>query len=340
MSPKLIQVAKLYTPHIFDLFHNELDTSLCCQVKRCHALGREVTYVIGLYGEDREYIVKCNVEVNESGGDNICQEIHCTCQKFESFGILCGHAIKALDRINIMEIPERYILGRWRLHAKDYAIEETITVVENDPKLVMATCYRDLCPRMVKLAARSSEYKPAYQLVDKTLKDFSGASSSEDNIEVGTKEFVADPNFSRAKGLKKKEGGHKGGSRLKPWHEKTTKRTKVVSQPTRLTQSIGQSSDIRNIQNSSSNHTPDVEVPYWPQLMNSRYNLLMHDVNFACPPTYPLSTPLSSQASYNPQSSQGLGFDLVEHSPMVAELVFRNDSLFDFFSHLEPPPQN
>ncbi|XP_028073728.1 protein FAR1-RELATED SEQUENCE 1-like [Camellia sinensis] len=205
-------------------------------------------YVIGLYGEDRKYIVKGNVEVNESGGDNICQEIHCTCQKFESFAILWGHAIKALDRMNIMKIPERYILGQWRLDAKDCAIEETITVVKNDPKLVIAARYRDLCPRMVKLAARSSECKLAYQLVNETLRDLcakvdnmmasldgSVTFGSGGNIEVGTKEFVVDPNFARAKGLKKKEDRHKGGSRLKLWHEKTTKRTKVVSQPTRLT---------------------------------------------------------------------------------------------------------
>ncbi|KAL7191379.1 hypothetical protein ACSBR2_023450 [Camellia fascicularis] len=115
---------------------------------------------------------------------------------------------------------------------------------------------------MVKLAAQSSECKPAKTLrdlctkVDNMMASYgSGTSGSEGNIEVGTKEFVVDPNFARAKGLKKKEGGHKSGSRLKPWHEKT-KRTKVVSQPTRLTQSIGQSSDTRNIQNSSSNHPP------------------------------------------------------------------------------------
>ncbi|XP_028073083.1 protein FAR1-RELATED SEQUENCE 1-like [Camellia sinensis] len=188
------------------------------------------------------------MEVNEPEGDNICQEIHCTCQKFESFGILYSHAIKALDRMNIMKIPKRYILGRWRLDAKDCAIEEIITVVENDPKLVIAARYRDLCPRMVKLVARLSECKHAYQLVDETLRDLcakvdntmtsldgSGASGSRGNIEVGTKEFVVDPNFARAKGLKKKKGRHKGGSRLKPRHEKTTKRTKVVSQLTCLT---------------------------------------------------------------------------------------------------------
>ncbi|XP_028108416.1 protein FAR1-RELATED SEQUENCE 1-like [Camellia sinensis] len=248
MSPMLIQVAKLYTRPIFDLFHNELNTSLHCQVKQCHELEREVTYVIGLYREDREYIVK---------------------------------------------------------DAKDCAIEKTITVVENDPKLVIAARYKDLCPRMVKLAARSSECKLGYQLVEETLRDLcakvdnmmtsldgSGTSGSGGNIEVGTKEFVVDPNFAQAKGLKKKEGGHKGGSRLKPWHEKTTKRTKFVLQPTRLTQNIGQSSNTRNIQNSSSNHT------------------------------------------------SGLGFDLAKHNPMVAESIFRNDSLFDFFSHSEPPSPN
>lgn len=48
-----------------------------------------------------------------------------------------------------------------------------------------------------------------------TSLDGSGVSSSGGNIEVDTKEFVVDPNFARAKGLKKKDGGHKGGSRLK-----------------------------------------------------------------------------------------------------------------------------
>ncbi|KAL7212264.1 hypothetical protein ACSBR2_015021 [Camellia fascicularis] len=44
-----------------------------------------------------------------------------------------------------------------RLDAKDCAIKKTVTMVENDLKLLIATRYRDLYPRMVKLAARSSE---------------------------------------------------------------------------------------------------------------------------------------------------------------------------------------
>ncbi|KAL7230747.1 hypothetical protein ACSBR2_009099 [Camellia fascicularis] len=152
-SSILNQVANLYTPPIFDLFHNELDMSLCYRVKQCHELEEEVRYVISLYGDDREYIVKGNMEVNELEGDKICQKIHCTYQKFENIRILCGHAIKALDRINVMEISERYILGRWRLDAKSGEIKgEKVEVDDNDPKLEISARYRDLCPRMVKLA--------------------------------------------------------------------------------------------------------------------------------------------------------------------------------------------
>ncbi|KAF5940655.1 hypothetical protein HYC85_021822 [Camellia sinensis] len=237
-SPILIQVASLYTPPIFDLFHCELDTSLCCQVKQFHELEGEVKCVIGLYGNGKEYIVEGRVEVIGLRGEKSCQEIHCTCKKFENFGILCSHAIKALDRMNVMKIPERYILGRWRLDAKDCEVEEKNVVVdEDDPKLLILARYRDLCPRMVKLATQASMHKPAYQLVDEGIKELcvkvnnmmKGVGS------FGTNELdVDDPNITQVKGIKKKDVGHKGRGRLKPWHEMMNKKTKVISQPTRL----------------------------------------------------------------------------------------------------------
>ncbi|KAL7170256.1 hypothetical protein ACSBR2_035180 [Camellia fascicularis] len=215
-SPILNQVANLYTPPIFDLFHNELDMSLSCQVKQCHELEGEVRYVIDSYGDDREYIVEGNMEVDELGGDKICQKIHCTCQKFENIGILCGHAIKALDRMNVMEIPER-----------------------------------DLCPRMVKLATQASVYKSAYQLVDEGIKELC---------------------------------------------------TKV-------------------------NKMMDVGIPYWPQLMNYGYNLFkLDDTNIACSSSYPQSTPLSSQISFNSQTSQGMPFDEGELNPNGGEPFLDNET--------------
>ncbi|XP_028072973.1 protein FAR-RED IMPAIRED RESPONSE 1-like [Camellia sinensis] len=255
-SPILIQVASLYTPSIFDLFHCELDTSLCCQVKQFHELEGEGKCVIGLYGNGKEYIVEGRVEVIGLRGEKSCQEIHCTCKKFENFGILCSHAIKAFDRMNVMKIPKRYILGRWRLDAKDCEVEEKNVVVdEDDPKLLILARYRDLCPRMVKLATQASMHKPAYQLVDEGIKELCvKVNNMIKGVEnFGTNELdVDDPNFAQVKGIKKKDVGHKGRGRLKPWHEMMNKKTKVISQPTRLSKTIGQSSNTTNVQNSSS----------------------------------------------------------------------------------------
>ncbi|KAF5952991.1 hypothetical protein HYC85_010935 [Camellia sinensis] len=96
---------------------------------------------------------------------------------------------------------------------------------------------------MVKLATQASVCKSAYQLVDEGIKelcakvnkmiasfDGSGTCGSGNNIDMSS-----NPNFARVKGLKKKKDGRqKGGSRLKPWHEKANKMTKIISQPTHL----------------------------------------------------------------------------------------------------------
>ncbi|XP_028124371.1 protein FAR1-RELATED SEQUENCE 5-like [Camellia sinensis] len=199
-SPILIQVASLYTPPIFDLFDCELDTSLCCQVKQFHELKGEIKCVIGLYGNGKEYIVEGRVEVIGLRGEKSCREIHCTCQ--------------------------------WRLDAKDCEVEKKNVIVdENDPKLFILARYRDLCPRMVKLATQASMHKPAYQLVDEGIKELcvkvnnmmKGVGS------FGTNELdVDDPNITQVKGIKKKDVGHKEMSRLKPWCKMMNKKTKVI----------------------------------------------------------------------------------------------------------------
>ncbi|KAF5960661.1 hypothetical protein HYC85_001870 [Camellia sinensis] len=314
-SPILIQVASLYTPPIFDLFHCELDTSLCCQVKQFHELEGEVKCVIGLYGNGEEYIVEGRVEVIGLRGEKSCQEIHCTCKKFENFGILCSHAIKALDRINVMKIPER-------LDAKDCEVEEKNVVMdEDDPKLLILARYRDLCPRMMKLATQASMHKSAYQLVDEGIKELCvKVNNMMKGVEnFGTNELdVDDPNFAQVKGIKKKDVGHKGRGRLKPWYEMMNKKTKVVSQPTRLN--------------------------YW--LIKQHYKCS----KFILKPTtdYIVLVYLLFMVFYGVKCWEsllatidklwGISLNLVGHNPMETE--FRNESSFDFSIYSQPPPQN
>jgi hypothetical protein len=143
-----------------------------------------------------------------------------------------------------MEIPESYVLGRWRLDAKHCASKENkVNMEESDPKLIKAARCRNICPKMVKLGTRSSELKAAYEYLDSAIdslcvdvdKIFFEAG---DSIEEGTKEVdTINPNFLQAKGLKKKKiNVHKGRVRLKPWHENIRKRKRLCSKPTRLAQ--------------------------------------------------------------------------------------------------------
>lgn len=189
-----------------------------------------------------------------------------------------------------VKIADKFFLGRWRLDAKGCSSEErhvtededhrldakgcsseerSIIEDEDDPKLVKgAMRFRDLCPRMINLAARSSEYDEAYKLVDETIRDLctkvdnmiiaSGVSSSGGHMDVGLD--VVDPNLQQAKGLKKRAIALKGHARLKPWHERIAKREKVVSQ-SHLTQVIEKPQDHGSVHNSSSHHPQDVEIP-------------------------------------------------------------------------------
>lgn len=252
-SPILIQVAQLYTPPIFDLFHDEVDTSLACIVKQHSELEGEFKCVIGLHNREKKmFLVSGNVELDEFG-NNVCVDVRCACRKFENFGILCGHAIKGLDRMGVLEIPERYILGRWRLDAKGCASKgSNVSVEEEDPKLVKAARYRNLCSKMVKLGARACQLKVAYDFVNTTVDSMCGKVDKMfleegDSIEEGNKEVdVIHSNLVQAKGLKRKTTPRRGGARLKPWHEKIGKRRRVASKATHLGQVLNLISSLYN----------------------------------------------------------------------------------------------
>ncbi|KAH7853484.1 hypothetical protein Vadar_002988 [Vaccinium darrowii] len=167
--PMLLHAAKFYTPHLFDLFHKQFDISLGCKVIETWELEDEIGFVVQRHGQEREYKVLGRVELNALGVKTLTK-VSCSCRKFESFGILCGHAIKVLSQMNVMKIPKKYILGRWRLDAKSCSSKgKEVMVEENGRKLVILARYRHLCPKAVTLVARVSEDDEAYKLVENTM---------------------------------------------------------------------------------------------------------------------------------------------------------------------------
>ncbi|KAG5535528.1 hypothetical protein RHGRI_023335 [Rhododendron griersonianum] len=148
------------------------------------------------------------------------------------------------------------------------------------------------------------------------------------SIEVETQELEkVDPQFARVKGLKKKKGLQiKGRRRLKPWFEKGRKRKKkVVSQSTHLDEHIDHNATTTIVHDSFMTQRMDVEIPYVPQMMSSEVNC--HSI------------PSSSQASYNPQTSQVTPIDLASHSSKGYSLL-DDDSFLELLSFSEDPKHN
>ena len=162
-APMLVQAGQVYTPTIFELFQDEYDIFQCAIATPCDVLDGWHQFVVRLFDEHREYLVlvKANEEI-----------VNCSCRKFEMEGILCGHALKVLDMMNIKQIPEQYICKRWRRDARKSSRTTPILMSnEENPKLMVASRYRQLCPRMVQLAARCSGLQPAYQLVSRGVEE-------------------------------------------------------------------------------------------------------------------------------------------------------------------------
>jgi hypothetical protein len=52
------------------------------------------------------------------------QTVSCSCGQFKRIGLLCAHAIKVLDLMNIRVLPAHYILRRWTREAQCGTIQD------------------------------------------------------------------------------------------------------------------------------------------------------------------------------------------------------------------------
>ncbi|XP_020590354.1 protein FAR1-RELATED SEQUENCE 11-like isoform X2 [Phalaenopsis equestris] len=96
------QALHILTPYAFDMFQREIVESM----------------QFAVYETEREsYLVRHRLMI-EGGHFVRCiqpdDEIQCSCQEFESSGILCRHILRVLSLKNYFMLPDRYLLIRWR----------------------------------------------------------------------------------------------------------------------------------------------------------------------------------------------------------------------------------
>ncbi|KAK2986227.1 hypothetical protein RJ640_010061 [Escallonia rubra] len=125
--------------------------------------GRLEEYLIVSCDEEGEYVVTHDEE-NAT--------LSCSCRKFETVGILCGHALKVLDVLGVKYIPETYILKRWTRGARDgCALENDGLDIHRSEGLDLSDRYRELWPDAVRLAHKASEFKDGYLLCKSRMKE-------------------------------------------------------------------------------------------------------------------------------------------------------------------------
>ncbi|KAJ4776516.1 Protein FAR1-RELATED SEQUENCE 5 [Rhynchospora pubera] len=148
--PILVQAGSIYTPKIFELFQKEYELSMAAEIK----VVTNNEFMVATWSADHSSFSK---KFHKVLWDHANTTIFCGCKKFERMGILCWHALKVLDAMNIKTLPEKYIWKRWTREAREGTIEDRNgrSVIE-DTRLDMARRNRDLCRKFMKIASQAS----------------------------------------------------------------------------------------------------------------------------------------------------------------------------------------
>uniref|UniRef100_A0A5B7B2B1 Protein FAR1-RELATED SEQUENCE n=1 Tax=Davidia involucrata TaxID=16924 RepID=A0A5B7B2B1_DAVIN len=157
----LKHASDVYTPKAFEEFQREYEKCLNIVVNLGSDNGSLFEYKANVFGKPREYTVTFN---------SLDDTVTCSCMKFEYVGVLCCHALKVLDHRNIKVVPACHFLKRWTKDARvESARDGCAVAVEENPKLITATRYKDLCCRILKISARAAESDEAFEFAARQL---------------------------------------------------------------------------------------------------------------------------------------------------------------------------
>ena len=119
-TPMLVQASKIYTHPIFEAFQTEYERSMAACAR---PLSGNDTYAVA--------IVRANGDLSSEQerivvGDPLEQASSCSCYQFTRTGVLCSHALKVLDLMNIKLLPAHYVLKRWTREVREGNIHDNM----------------------------------------------------------------------------------------------------------------------------------------------------------------------------------------------------------------------
>ena len=227
----LLIVSKLYTPAIFEAFQGEYERSMAACTTALEG-NNEYLVLTGSLDEDFRYEKEYKVI-----GDPLQQTSTCSCGQFNRIGILCSHAIKVLDLMNIKSLPAQYVLKRWTKEARSGAVQDNQgrNIIEN-PRLDETLRYKSMTRKFLSLAQRAASHLGCSLIVHDTLNILSKKIEEINGCTTPTVDQVTVPtnvtpvsNLVSTACLKKKDVETKTSKRKRTWLDKKRKFTKKAT---------------------------------------------------------------------------------------------------------------
>ncbi|KAK2982253.1 hypothetical protein RJ640_016383 [Escallonia rubra] len=153
------QCRRLYTGTMFKVFQKELLECFNYVGLKINVEGAISRYLVQKCGNGDE---RNTVAINASN-----LNISCSCRMFEFEGVLCRHALKVYQIVNLRELPSRYILHRWTKNAK-YGVLRDIDSGGGslDLKALMLWTLREESNNYIEVGAATLErYKLAFEIM-------------------------------------------------------------------------------------------------------------------------------------------------------------------------------
>ncbi|KAL1539058.1 hypothetical protein AAHA92_27731 [Salvia divinorum] len=153
------QCRRLYTITMFKVFQKELLECYSYVGMKINVEGTISRYMVQKCGNSDE---RKTVAFNASN-----LNINCSCKMFEFEGVLCRHALKVLQIMNIRELPSRYVLHRWSKNAKYGILRDADSAGgPQDFKALMLWSLREEARNYIEAGAASLErYKLAFEIM-------------------------------------------------------------------------------------------------------------------------------------------------------------------------------
>ncbi|BAF12524.2 Os03g0598600 [Oryza sativa Japonica Group] len=210
------QAVKLYNSKIFKKFQVELKRTTRLQLIEVEKLK---TYEVFLALNQKIKVVRRRKYLVIVDSEK--EEYTCICSKFEKDGLLCSHILKIMLHLNIMKIPKKYIIDRWRKkdYKEKYDFEDRIIPLSESSILR----FNILSRKCAEIASQGSKSIDSFQFtvdqIDKLEKESISMNSEQrtkqqmeidkidttngeviEETEENNEEILIDPDIAKSKG--------------------------------------------------------------------------------------------------------------------------------------------